>query len=197
MSPVKSGSDAAKRCRYRANYTRARSGIWQGKVCARMRGITGVPRIRAVFRRIGAVAAVRVTGDRGARRDGCGVGHTLFRRSADFCFPGLAGSGSACPISVLGSYDVQRRVISWRRRSVLSENPAEGPRRNLLEVELEVEPGLDTECSGLIGQEADTGPGPPLPIERQERDLVSQVVDEERDVPSASPNTCAQVEQVV
>ena len=68
-----------------------------------------------------------------------------------------------------------------------------GLRRNLLEVE----PGLDTECSGLIGQEADTGPGPPLPIERQERDLVSQVVDEERDVPSASPNTCAQVEQVV
>ena len=68
-----------------------------------------------------------------------------------------------------------------------------GLSRNLLEVE----PGLDTECSGLIGQEADTGPGPPLPIERQERDLVSQVVDEERDVPSASPNTCAQVEQVV
>ena len=114
MSPVKSGSDAAKRSRHRANYTRARSGIWQGKVCARMRGITGVPRIRAVFRRIGAVDAVRVTGDRGARRDGCGVGHTLFRRPADFCFPGLAGSGSACPISFLGSYDVQRRAISWR-----------------------------------------------------------------------------------
>ena len=125
--------------------------------------------------------------------DRCGVGHTLFRRPADFCFPGLAGSGSACPISFLGSYDVERRAISWRRRSVLSENPAEGLRRNLLEVE----PGLDTECSGLIGQEADTGPGPPLPIERQERDLVSQVVDEERDVPSASPNTCSQVEQVV
>ena len=62
---------------------------------------------------------------------------------------------------------------------------------------LEVEPGRDTECSGLIGQEAYTGPGPPLPIERQERDLVGQVVDEERDVPSASPNACAQVEQVV
>ena len=114
MSPVKSGSDAAKRSRYRANYTRARSGIWQGKACALMRGITGVPRVRAVFRRIGAVDVVRVTGDRGARRDGCGVGHTLFRRPADFCFPGVAGSGSACPISFLGSYDVQRRAISWR-----------------------------------------------------------------------------------
>jgi len=87
MSPVKSGSDAAKRFRYRANYPRARSGIWQGKVCARMRGITGVPRIPAVFRRIGAVDAVRVTGGPGrATRDRCGVGHTLFRRPADFCF---------------------------------------------------------------------------------------------------------------
>ena len=115
------------------------------------------------------------------------------------CLPDKLPWFVRCP----ASSDFRRqRVIprKWRtprrsqsRRSVLSENPAEGLRRNLLEVE----PGLDTECSGLIGQEADTGPGPPLPIERQERDLVSQVVDEERDVPSASPNTCAQVEQVV
>ena len=165
MSPVKSGSDAAKRSRYRANYTRARSGIWQGKVCARMRGITGVPRIRAVFRRIGAVDAVRVTGDRGREAGWLWCGPHLIPSASRLLLSGFSWLRICLPDK-----------LPWFVRCPASSDFLALPRRCLLRSPRcrDAPPGASRPCSmlslhgrGRRGRSPELAPHPRVPVDEE------------------------------
>src|SRR5204862_4800724 len=60
-----------------------------------------------------------------------------------------------------------------------------------------VEAQRDSHRARLVGQEANPGAGPPLPVEREEGSLVGQVVEEDRKLPIRTDQADPEVHEAV